>query len=189
MPSVRLALIAVVCSAALFAGIADAQACSFQRPVAAAYLERHDAAFIGALVEKHDAPRAAREHVMGSADPAIYVFRVESVAKGNLPAVIEVVSARDGASCGLETPIGQRVGLFLDRDGELWRSNLPLLIAPVELAQAAADAKLLLRPPLPAAGGGGSGGRVVWGTAVAVALGVAAAGAILVRRRSRPARA
>ena len=175
----KLAL-AAACLAALV-GAGRAQACSFAPPDAAAYLDRYDGAFIGALVEKREPKRGA---VHSSADPAVYVFRVESVAKGEVPATVEVVSAIEGASCGLETPVGQRTGLFLVRDGDTWRSSLPLQVAPAQLEQAVADANLLLRAPLPASGAEDDGsGPVPFVAAVVTAFGGAALAVFLVRRR------
>lgn len=61
-----------------------------------------DVVFVGRLVEvqKPDGP------MMSSDDPARFVFDVDSVFKGNAFETQSVVSARDGASCGLELRAG-----------------------------------------------------------------------------------
>jgi hypothetical protein len=55
---------------------------------------------------------------------AVFTFRVEQVYTGELENRIEVVSARDSATCGLQLAVGDRTGLLLHRDGERWRSSL-----------------------------------------------------------------
>ena len=62
-------------------------------------LEQADAAFIGRVVSYIDPPM---DGVWSSSDPVTYTFAVESVAKGDLSAFVQVVSAFSGASCGFE---------------------------------------------------------------------------------------
>jgi hypothetical protein len=62
----------------------------------------------------------------------LLLFRVEQTYKGDIDNRVEVETPRDGASCGLELPVGERVGLLLDRDGELWRTNLCSQVDPAE---------------------------------------------------------
>ena len=59
-----------------------------------------------------------------SLDPFLYTFRVERRLKGTFGKTVEVLSPRDGASCGLEVVRGQRVGLLLRRVKGRWESNL-----------------------------------------------------------------
>ena len=62
----------------------------------------------------------------------LLLFRVEQVYKGDIDNRIEVESARDGASCGLDAGVGDRIGLLLERDGELWRSSLCSQVDPAD---------------------------------------------------------
>ncbi|HUQ23347.1 MAG TPA: hypothetical protein VM049_10090, partial [Gaiellaceae bacterium] len=77
----------------------------------------------------------------------LLLFRVEQVYKGEIENRIEVETSRDGGTCGLEVAIGQRVGLLLDRDGELWRSNLCSQVDPVAFLELT-DVKDNELPPL-----------------------------------------
>jgi hypothetical protein len=61
-----------------------------------------------------------------------YLLRVEQVYKGDINNRIEVVTAANGAACGLELAIGQRVGLLLDRSGGAWRSGICSQVDPGE---------------------------------------------------------
>ena len=101
---------------------AEAYACSC-RPVD---LERDlptaDGAFIGAVLERR---------VAGAS--VTYLFRVEQVYKGDeIDNRVEVVTAANGAACGLELKVGQRVGLLLTRDGDVWRSGLCSQVDPAD---------------------------------------------------------
>jgi hypothetical protein len=92
---------------------ADAFACSCVRPNLVRDLPRADGAFVGTVLERH---------VEGQ--NAIYLFRVEQVYKGDIENRIEVVTAANGAACGLELGVDQRIGLLLTREGGTWRSSL-----------------------------------------------------------------
>jgi len=61
-----------------------------------------DVVFTGRLV----AVSAPEGPMISSGDPARFVFDVDSVLKGNAFETQSVVSARDGASCGLELQTG-----------------------------------------------------------------------------------
>jgi hypothetical protein len=86
-------------------------------------LPRADGAFVGTLLDSR--PRGATQ--------TVYRFRVEQVYKGDIDSRIDVVSASDGAACGLELPQGERVGLLLDRDGNVWRGSLCGQVDPSDL--------------------------------------------------------
>ena len=92
-------------------------------------MPRADGAFVGTLLERRE-PAAAP--VQSSADPVTLVFRVEQVYKGDIDSRVAVVTARDGASCGLEVEVGERMGLLLDRAGGEWRSGLCSQVEPAE---------------------------------------------------------
>ena len=67
-----------------------------------------------------------------SGPSARYRFRVEQIYKGDVEERAEVVSASDGASCGLDLAVGDRVGLLLTRDGDVWRSSLCQQVDPAD---------------------------------------------------------
>ena len=87
---------------------------------------------------------------------SIFTFEVETAVKGTLGAEVDVRSASNGASCGLEVDFGQRIGLLLDAaDDGAWTSGLCAQIDPDVLLQAA--------QPLPAPDGVGPVRFVVGG--------------------------
>jgi hypothetical protein len=85
-------------------------------------LARANGAFVGVYLGRRPLNPPAPTH--SSADPYLYKFRVERRLKGTFGKTVEVLSARDGASCGLEVVRGQRVGLLLRRVKGRWESNL-----------------------------------------------------------------
>ena len=108
-------------------------------------LERSAGAFTGTLVER-----------VVEGEEALHTFSVDHAVKGSLGTTVQVRSHRDGATCGLEIAVGQRVGLFLDREGDAWTSILCQQIDPDELLAAAA--------PLPAPTGSGPVAVLVGGS-------------------------
>ncbi|MEP7334811.1 MAG: hypothetical protein ABI717_03430 [Actinomycetota bacterium] len=118
----RVALVSLAAAVALVAP-AEASACScipWGKPKAE--LARSNGAFVGVYLGRR--PLHAPGPVFSSADPYLYKFRVERHLKGTLGKTVEVLSAREGASCGLEVVRGQRVGLLLRRVKGRWESNL-----------------------------------------------------------------
>jgi hypothetical protein len=111
-----LACASLVASLAL---AADAFACSCLPVDLVRDLPRADGAFVGTVLER----RVEKQN-------AIYLFRVEQVYKGDIENRIEVVTAADGAACGLELGVDQRTGLLLMRDGGAWRSSLCSQVDP-----------------------------------------------------------
>jgi hypothetical protein len=73
----------------------------------------------------------------GKTSATLYRFRVEEDYKAELPAELDVVSSSDGASCGIEARVGQRLGLFLDRSADGWRSSLCSQARPDQIKAAA----------------------------------------------------
>jgi hypothetical protein len=65
-----------------------------------------------------------RKALPGSPGAAIYRFHVERRLKGTFGKNIEVVSANNGAACGLEVQKGHRYGLLLRRERGRWHSSL-----------------------------------------------------------------
>jgi LPXTG-motif cell wall-anchored protein len=100
------------------------------------------------------------------------LFRVEQVYKGEINNRVEVETARDGSTCGLELAVGERVGLLLDRDGALWRTNLCSRVDPSDLL-ALTDVEDNALP------------RINWGGYVVGFLVLGLAGLLLWRRRRR----
>ena len=84
----------------------DALACTCLPVDLARDLPRADGAFVGTLLERED--RDATSTLL---------FRVEQVYKGDIENRVEVETARGGAACGIEVPVGERIGLLLERDG------------------------------------------------------------------------
>jgi len=97
----------------------DASACSCLPVDLARDLPRADGAFVGTVLERTD--REATSTLL---------FRVEQVYKGEIENRVEVETARGGAACGLEVPVGERIGLLLERDGGVWRSSLCSQVEP-----------------------------------------------------------
>ena len=98
---------------------ADALACSCLPVDLVRDLPRAEGAFIGTLLERED--REATSTLL---------FRVEQVYKGDISNRVEVETPRGGAACGIEVPVGERIGLLLERDGGVWRSTLCSQVEP-----------------------------------------------------------
>jgi hypothetical protein len=98
---------------------ADAFACTCLPPDLERDLPLADGAVVGSVLERRQ----------GGAE-VTYVLRVEQAYKGDLDGRVEVVTAADGVSCGLDLAPGQRVGLLLERDGDTWRSGLCQQVDP-----------------------------------------------------------
>ena len=111
---------------------ADASACSCAPVDLERDLPRADGAFIGTLLERREPPRGAPS---SSDDSVTLLFRVEQAYKGDIDGRIEVVTARDGASCGLGLAVGERVGLLLDRERGAWRSGLCSQVDPADFLE------------------------------------------------------
>jgi hypothetical protein len=124
-------------------------------------LPKADGAVVGTVLER----RAGRA-------TATYVLRVEQVYKGEINNRVEIVTAADGAACGLDARAGDRVGLLLDRAGGEWRSGLCSQVDPeafLELTDVEDNA-------LP---------EINWGGYVVGFTVLALAGWLLIRRRRR----
>ncbi len=171
-------LAAALAAVAAFTGPAadDAFACSCVSADPSEFLPQADAAFVGRPLD-----RRVDEPVLSSGDPAYWTFAIERAVKGTLPSRLVVVTAVDGASCGLELALGQRVGLLLDGSEGEYASNLCWQADPDELARhALPDARIV-------AGYAQPGGRPEWPFALAGGLALTALGArfALVRRARR----
>ncbi|MBA2383911.1 MAG: hypothetical protein H0V68_04510 [Actinobacteria bacterium] len=151
-----------------------AYACSCGPVDATRDLPRSDAALVGELLFKADEQTGQGE--------ATYVFSVERVVKGTLGSRVEIRSGADGASCGFEVGEGQRIGLLLDRDGDVWRSGLCSQLPPAELLASAKAAGFEDYSPLDEEQ---SPPRVNWGGIVVGLLVLGLGGFLLVRRLRR----
>ena len=101
---------------------AEAYACSCAPVDLERDLPAADAAIIGSVLERN-----------GSGGTATYRFRVEQVYKGaDVDSRVDVVTPASGAACGLELAVGDRVGLLLTRDGDVWRSGLCSQVDPAD---------------------------------------------------------
>jgi hypothetical protein len=170
-------LAAALASVAALAGpgAERAFACSCVAPDPARDLPLADAAFVGRVLD-----RSVDEPLFSSADPAYWTFEVERAVKGVLPETLVVISAADGASCGLELALDQRIGLLLDKHGGRYASNLCWQADPDELLRhALPDARVV-------AGAGDATGRSSWPFALAGGLALSALGArFALARRAR----
>jgi hypothetical protein len=99
----------------------DAYACTCLPVDLERDLPKADGAMIGTVLERSV-----------SGGTAGYRFRVEQIYKGDVEDRAVVFSAADGGACGLELAVGQRVGLLLTRDGDVWRSSLCQQVDPAD---------------------------------------------------------
>ena len=97
----------------------DALACTCAPVDLVRDLPTADGAFVGTLLERED--REATSTLL---------FRVEQVYKGDISNRVEVETARGGAACGIEAPVGERIGLLLERAGGVWSSSLCSQVDP-----------------------------------------------------------
>ena len=137
----------VAISAALAVRVEPGRACSCALPDPRTAMARADAAFVGTLVSRRK---------FGSGDSAVLlVFSVERNLKGPLGKTVEVLTGRDGAACGIELPVGSRIGLVLDDTATGWEGSLCGQFSPDDLLTAAL--------PLPAPNGRGRAALFVGG--------------------------
>jgi hypothetical protein len=134
----------VLAIASLAAAVEPARACSCVPPDPWAYLKQADGALVGRLVSRRETEEGR----------AVLTFRVERAVKGKIGGTVEVTTANNGAACGIETSVGQRIGLFLAREGDGWAGHLCWQVEPADLLAAAA---------LPAPNGKGPMAMVVGG--------------------------
>ena len=134
--SKRLGAVLVMFSAVFGLLIEDAEpasACSCAVPNPLAGLASADGAFVGTLVDEEEQVGP----LFDSGEMMDHLFEVEAVLKGDIGETVVVESAAEGASCGFEIPIGQRVGLTLTRNGDSWEGSLCATHDPDSLLEAA----------------------------------------------------
>jgi hypothetical protein len=108
----------MVLLAALFfwAGPASACSCAIIDPAVTA--DQSEVVFVGTLDNKQPFGQGP----VGGQD--LFLFTVDTVLKGDVAPEIGVVSANNGAACGIESPIGQRLAVFAYQEEGLISSNL-----------------------------------------------------------------
>ncbi len=117
----------VLFAATLAGGVESGRACSCALPDPRAALAQADGAFVGTLVSRRQLEQQA-----------VLVFAVDRILKGSIGRRVEVRTASNGAACGLEAPIGTRVGLVLERRDGAWHGHLCWQFTPSDLLTAAA---------------------------------------------------
>lgn len=118
----------VLATAVLAAAVEPARACSCVQPDPWAILPKADGAFVGRLASRRETDQGR----------AVLSFSVERAVKGKIGTTVEVTTANNSASCGIEMPVGQRTGLFLLREGGRWIGHLCWQVEPDDLLAAAA---------------------------------------------------
>ena len=107
--------------------VEPARACSCIPPDPWTFLKQADGAFVGRLVSRREADQGQ----------AVLLFSVDRAVKGRIGTTVEVTTANNGSACGIETSVGQRIGLFLDRNGNRWVGHLCWQVSPEDLLAAA----------------------------------------------------
>lgn len=180
-----------------------ALACSCAMASVEEQAQRADAIFVGQVVDVRDT--APVDGMVSSGDPVSYVVAVTRVYKGEVGATQEVVSARSGASCGLELPDSGSVLFFATGDPGAPPAQLSAGLCGGTVAATAAPAMLGDGQPPPEASpsslpltddvGSGAGARssdpgsstATWALAVGLAALVAMVTALVLRRGRRSA--
>ena len=119
----RLLVIGLIATVLVVTRAGEASACSCAPLTPSVALEEADAAFVGTLIDRPDSE-------MTFVEDAPYTFEVESWVKGGFGSDVVVHAPNQGSACGIEAPVGERVGLFLtEEDGEL-SSSLCAMVDP-----------------------------------------------------------
>lgn len=115
--------------------IEPASACSCVPRDPGPMIERSEAAFIGRVVSRVEPPR---REILSTADLVTYTFEVQSVAKGNLPEFVDVLSPRSSASCGFGNVVQEgsllAITLWTDNGGN-YQSGFCSTMVPSAMAR------------------------------------------------------
>ena len=111
-----LVVIVVAAATTVLTSGEQASACSCAVQTEEAAFETADAVFVGQLVGVRTPPG----DTWSSMDPERFVFDVSEVFKGEVSARQSVVTARDGASCGLELSVGGTYVMFATATSREW---------------------------------------------------------------------
>lgn len=129
-----------------------AAGCTCEMKTSVQHAARADVVFTGRLQE---IDAGVRGLVRSSMDPVTYRFEVERVLKGEVRQSASVVSAADGASCGLEgMNLGARYTVFAQIDAASLRSGLCGGTHPGDPDPAVAVMSGLMLPPVTGAPAG-----------------------------------
>ena len=119
----RLLVIGLIATVLVVTRAGEASACSCASLTPSVALEEADAAFVGTLIDRPDSETTFVED-------APYTFEVETWVKGEFGSEVVVHAPNQGSACGIEAPVGDRVGLFLtEENGEL-SSSLCAMVDP-----------------------------------------------------------
>lgn len=138
----RVIRVACLVGALLLIPVESARACSCAQGDPRDQFAAAEGAFVGTFIDSRPAEPPDPAGGFSSMDDTIYSFRLDEEYKGELGEpgdVVEVHSAADGASCGLEAQTGQDYGLFLEvreSDG-VWTSSLCSQVPPRTMREAA----------------------------------------------------
>jgi hypothetical protein len=140
-------------------------------------LAQADAALVGRVVKRHAAGAEATLELA-----------VERRVKGDLGERVQVVTAAQGAACGIEAAPGTSFGLFLTRSGDTWRAGLCDQASAADLAAfPAIPRREKGSGPQDASGSDELSDSFAEATALTLAfVGLVAVGILLLRRRLRP---
>jgi hypothetical protein len=109
----RLLVIGLIATVLVVTRAGEASACSCAPLTPSVALEEADAAFVGTLIDRPDSETTFVED-------APYTFEVESWVKGEFGSEVVVHAPNQGSACGIEAPVGDRIGLFVtEENGEL----------------------------------------------------------------------
>jgi hypothetical protein len=113
----RLGLIVAVLLGGIALPASVAQACSCAVLSPAEHLKNADAVFVGTVVEKMKGEQPSDGALVG-AGRVVYTVEVDTVYKGEVPAVQQVVSNGNSAACGISLPVGEPVVVFGTDSGD-----------------------------------------------------------------------
>lgn len=131
---------------AMIGPMMPASACSCLQPDPAEFLQTGDFVFVGALIDREQAPPTQLEDIT-------YTFSVDAVYVGDIrDTTIGIRSAPNGAACGFEVVPGEPVGIVANvRDGAL-HGGLCQTVGAEDLEAAAEAAGIEAYVPDDAAG-------------------------------------
>jgi hypothetical protein len=119
----RLLVIGLIATVLVVTRAGEASACSCAAITPVVALEEADAAFVGTLIDRPGSE-------MNFVEDAPYTFEVESWVKGDFGSEVVVHAPNQGSACGIEAPVGDRIGLFVtEENGEL-SSSLCAMVDP-----------------------------------------------------------
>ena len=126
----------VLVTAIALLGAEGAAACSCAFIAPETKLKQSDGAVVARLVRVK--PIDDGDNVHSSADPTDFVYRTGRVYKGKQTGLrrgrrLVVRSVRSSATCGLSAEVGRLTGLFMDRQGGRWHSNLCSEVTPKQM--------------------------------------------------------